>query len=288
MKSISSHNTAAPAFRETSRFPISPYVLDLTPRGIRQNFLQQVAALGLVVCLCASSVGITFGKANDTISYFRDEETSTGNIFRAGLLGFSVAAEGTGYTFDGPTDPDGGYHTSLVIPDAGSLPMQYKISIEKNAGSDVFCSALAVNATTSPLLYTGTLLGLSTTTSSQGPFDFGILLTDAHGLVDGDICTIDIVYLGWSLASTTPFGYTDVQRTRLTFRYAAPPQIIQSVTVLTATDSTSTPAAIDASSTPDNSTSETGTTEPSPSNPVVDPPPAATDLSDTTAPTEAP
>jgi|GEM_PF-2536953 len=182
----------------------------------------QVFSVIVVMILMAFSFGVTNGVGGMTLSYFRDVDFSKSNVFQAGFLGFRVQAEGDGYTFDGPEDEDGGFHTSFVIPESGSLPMQYEISVEKTGGSDVFCNALHASATSTSFMYDGPLLALATTTFSNGPFDFNVTISDTDALSDGDTCLIDVVYTGWSSDTPVPFGYTDTKRTPLTFTYSNP------------------------------------------------------------------
>ena len=212
---------------------MSPYVLDLITTAApvphaQRSFLRHMVIAGITLCLSASSIGLTYGNITSTISYFRDDEKSQANIFHAGLLGFRVESAGDGYTFDGPADSDGGFHTSFIIPDSGSLPMQFKISIEKTGGADGLCNALNATATTSPFLYDGELLGLGTTTTSHAPFDLNVTLGRTDQLSDGDVCTVDLVYIGWSVVSPAPFGYIDTKRIPLTFTYDVPTETEQS------------------------------------------------------------
>jgi hypothetical protein len=211
-----------------ARFPVSPHVLDLgaqhSPTPQRSEYFGQVFAFGVMLCLFATSFGLASGKITNTVSYFRDDEVAQNNIFRAGLLGFRVDAFGDGYTFEGPEDIDGGFHTALVIPDTGSISMRYRITTEKTSGSDAFCSALRAVSTSTAFIYDGPLLGFGTTTTLEGPHEFDVRLSSAEGLIDGDICNVDVVYLGWSDSSPTPFGYTDTKRVPLSFSYLAPVQ----------------------------------------------------------------
>ena len=204
-------------------FPVSDHVLELTKKRAKKRtwrslFLRQSSTLAIVLILCGTSFSYASGAITGTISYFSDNEISQLNQFRAGLLGFRVDAEGTGYDF---TDEQtgGALIISKPTPLTGSFPSEYMITVEQTGGSSAFCNALHLIATTTPFSYEGSLLSFGTTTTTTDPLQFGVLLPNSDGIATGDTCNVDLVYRSWSLGGSQGSGYTDENRIPLTFSY---------------------------------------------------------------------
>ena len=208
-------------------FPISVHMLDLSPRvpqvrptPLRRTMFAQLATLGFVLCLSASSFGLTYGKINGTISYFRDDENSRGNVFSAGLLGFRV---NPGHETVTIAEAGSVFLFPLMQPDSGSSPIMYRIRVEETASTSALCSLLTAEGTSSPFIYSGKLRTMSTeATTTFGHWGVQVLLPDATGLSDGDQCEVDFVYTGWNKDAPEGTGYTDEERDSFTFIYSAP------------------------------------------------------------------
>jgi hypothetical protein len=111
----------------------------------------------------------------------------------------------------------------IVTPELGSGPLMYRVTSQQTGGSPAFCNALTLNATTSPFIYSGTLSGLTTTsTTTTGVWTIAIGLPSASGLTDGDVCLIDLVYRGWHKDAPENTGYTDEERVSFSFTLSNP------------------------------------------------------------------
>ena len=268
------------------------------PLAQRKEMLSGYGIVRIAVACAAAvlfivSLGLARGAVGATVSYFRDDEISTGNLFKAGTLGFNLVGAGNGYTFDGPHDPDGAFESTRPVPNAGSFPMQYVITIDQTGGSGSFCSLLRMISTTSPFIFDGPLMAFSTTTTSIEPLQFEITLPDGTPLNDQDTCLTDVHYRSTSIGATS--GYSDSQHHAVTFLYNNPPtdapQSQGDPSAPPGDTSTTTPPVIDATTPPDMGTStppsdnsnvgtsteqnQTPPTEPVP--PVTDPTPAPID-----------
>ncbi len=208
----------------TVQFPVSRHVLSLPGlkkiRQWRPSLVQQASALVLVLSLFASSYGITYGKLQSTLAYFRDDETSRANVFAAISLDFlmnpgevSTPIEAGGEIFLRP----------LMKTESGSSPIMYRAFIEEVGTPAPLCGLLLAVATTSPFVYSGALTSLSTeATTTTGHWGLSISLPDATGLSDGEKCTVHLVYRGWNKDAPENTGYTDEERDSFTFIFKAP------------------------------------------------------------------
>ena len=109
-----------------AKFPVSRHVLSLPKlKKIalwRPSLLQQASALVLVLSLFASSYGITYGKLQDTIAYFRDDETSRANVFAANSLDFLL---NPGEITEDITEGGSVFLRLLMRPETDSAPIIY-------------------------------------------------------------------------------------------------------------------------------------------------------------------
>ena len=220
-------------------FPMSKHVLDAKrmhvtdlrrnthkiegPTSIRHwrpSLVQQASSLVLMIALCASSYGVTYSKLNSTLSYFRDTETSFGNMLGAGSLNFDLNPGEVSMPIEQ------GQHiilAPLFTPDSHTFPIEYRVHAEMIGEPTPLCSLLQATGTTSPFVYSGLLRDLLTdpaTTTGHGHLD--VFLPDASVLGDGASCTIALVYQGWHAGALEGTGYTDEERDTFTFVYTAP------------------------------------------------------------------
>ena len=218
-----------------TRFPVSNFVLNLIHKPRRElsttpntrwrpSFVQQTASLALVLVLCASSFGITFGNPLSTLSYFRDVEISTDNQFAAGLLAFRL----------NPGDVTIPIHEGDVValsplftPDPETFDIKYRVRAKVIGTHTSLCSLLNASGTSMPYIYDGLLADLVTkpaTTTGHGHLD--VSLPNAAGIVDGTECTVALVYDGWYVDAPENTGYTDSKQDTFTFVYDAPEEAI--------------------------------------------------------------
>ena len=241
--------------------------------------------LGLVAFILLMSVSVI--NAQSTISYFSDIELASANMFGAGTLHFTVDINDQSNA-DISVGPLSGTTTvPIMTPAPGSFPIEYKIKAEKTSGSDDLCNALQVSATTTPFIYSGPLLLLNTgTTTIPGPWplDIGVTSPTPPGINDGDTCSVDLVYSGFTEGGSEGIEYHDEERVSLTIHFALPPTLnIQSFDVVVQEDTlapegTSTPEATSTSEStstppisPENEETVEGTTTDQVTTPEVEP-----------------
>jgi hypothetical protein len=238
---------------------------------------QKKLALGSIISLVGAFVIFIFSfgmtHASSTVSYFSDLESSLANTLIAGHLDFTALVSGAPSASVGLTGTDQSILIPVVTPGVGDLPLTYKVTAQKTGGtSDALCNALNVDATSSPFIYSGKLVALSTaSTSIVGPWTFALSVPADAIVHNGDTCVLDLVYSGWVDGQTEGIQYHDVKKISLTVTVLSAP-VVPVVTPLVQfnalfippVDSTTT----DASSTP-------------PVDPIVDTPPPPTDSSTT-------
>lgn len=192
--------------RRSRRAPGKKPMLNRSP-------LVSFSALATVLFLALS-----FGRVGDTVSYFSDHDVSSGNLLRAGSLDFTVSADGSVDAYLGGEDGGGTVVVPILSPGAGSFPLSYYVAASKIAGPDAFCNAIQAQATTSPFIYSGALLSLSTGASSlTGPWSLALSLpSNTSDISQGDVCYVDLVYHGWHEGLPEGDGYSDTETVHLT------------------------------------------------------------------------
>lgn len=169
---------------------------------------------------------VTFGLGNigQTLAFYSDSETSLNNRFNAAQLDFRL----TNPLLEEPIGPEvlgEVTHGSVVMPEEGSLAMQYDVAVAVSASSDTgFCDALVLEAkkngvTTHDGSFTS--FGLSPSTVF-GSWEFGFDLPPTlpeNAPAQGDVCDADIVYSAWraDVPTSEESGYTDEERLHVNF-----------------------------------------------------------------------
>lgn len=239
----------------------------------RSTFWQRFTSSTFTVFLLAMTFGGSPLALGATISYFRDDEVSRGNMFAAGILGFNLNP--------GEVTEEIAAGGSVIIqpkftPDDGAFPIEYRVTSAVVGEHTPLCSLLIANGTTSPLVYSGPIVELVTepaTTTGHGFLEVSLPLAD--GISDGAVCTVDIIYRGWHVGAEDNTGYTDEESDRFTFVYRAPvEEIIEDVPLV---EETPLPT--------EEPQEETGALEVPPEPPVEQPAPSS---GDTTEATEQP
>ncbi len=222
-------------------FPVSRHIVRIRASAAqtptRSSFFAQSASLALTLALCISSFSMSFGNIDNTLSYFRDEETSRDNAFAAGSLGFRLnPGEVTLPIHAG----DRIQISPLFEPDSESLSMKYRVRAEILEDSSL-CNLLEAHGTSSPYLYSGALRTLVTapaTTTGHGNLE--VTLASAANIANGTRCSIALVYKSWHEAAPEGTGYSDEERDIFTFVLDAPAENTQENTQV---DTLLTPAA---------------------------------------------
>ncbi len=286
------------------------------PHAVTLASPQQISRRGFVFVLAALLIAAvpTFFLPGGTLSYFSDVENSIGNTFAAGPLDFSVASNIASTTLI--AGQVGQTFGITVTPGNDSLPFLYSVS-GSTSGSAPFCAAITASGS-APLSYSGAASAIfATSTSSLAPWSLVLTLpAGAPGVVDGQICILNLTYQAYQQGGVVNTEYHDTEHVILTITADPPvasPVIQDALTDLNqdSTDTSSTSATSGdpalppvasttedvASSTPDTASStpaipppppadntppSDGSTTP-PTDPVIDPAPADTS-SDTSTP----
>lgn len=158
-----------------------------------------------------------------TLSYFSDREASTGNTFAAGPLDFTVTPDHTSAILN--LGQLGETFVLTVAPVTGSLPFRYKVS-GAASGNATFCAAISASSS-APLPYAGTITAFTTgDTDSLAPWSLVLSLPlPAVGVVDGQICILDLAFEAYQEGGAVGTEYHDTEHVVLTLT-ADPPVIV--------------------------------------------------------------
>lgn len=195
-----------PRVREMSRF---------TPR-----------ALIVLIAFGTTSLLSPFG---GTVAFYRNVETSSENMMRAGVVDFRITSDSNFFAFrDGElTDSDGALML-LPVPSHESSELRYDVSVEFKAGSPQFCDAIQVR-TSGPFVYFGVLTGLM---QSDVVLDTALVLElsmPSVVQVPENLCEVDVVYRGWDTHQESGVGYLDEERHPLVFETASGTPVIEPI-----------------------------------------------------------
>ncbi len=233
------------------------------------------SSIAVIALLMTIAVPALFS-GGGTGSFFSDQENSTGDTFAAGPLAITVDAVPPGATlFLGQA---GQTFTLTVTPIANTLPFRYKVSAAAS-GNATFCAAVTAVGT-APLAYSGPAASLTTSdTNSLTPWSLVLSLpSPAPGVVDGQLCNLDLKYDAYQEGGAVGTEYHDTQHVVL--HLVADPPVAPSGPVPTTTpEPTPTPTP-----TPEPTGSATQDVAPTPT-----PTPVSTeDVTLTPTPTEDP
>ncbi len=192
----------------------TPELHDSVPRHIGAR---RWLAGALVVVMCASSTGLTYGSLSATGAWMADTETSSLNTFVAGLLDFIGIETPQAYNIMEATQV---VVPITITPEPESVVTDFRVTTSYTSGSASLCNKLNANVVT-PFSYSGGLLSLTGAASTTGSLSITLTLSDAAGLVDGEACTFDVVYVGWDQLAPESTGYTDEERISVTITYVA-------------------------------------------------------------------
>ena len=197
----------------------APELRDSVPRNIGAR---RWLAGALVVVMCASSTGLTYGSLTATGAWMADTETSSLNIFVAGLLDFIGIETPQAYNIMEATQV---VVPITITPEPDSVVTDFRVTTSYTSGSATLCNKLNANVVT-PFTYSGGLLTLTGAASTTGSLSITLTLSDAAGLVDGEACTFDVIYVGWDQLAPESTGYTDEERISVTITYIAEEEVV--------------------------------------------------------------
>lgn len=146
-----------------------------------------------------------------TIAYFNDIENSAENTFSAGTLDFRLTKQNVS-GFVGMENNGEIFHTSVAIPESGSMPMQYfAYSTSTSPGCSEFRVRVKQNETE---IFNGPLPDfLSATTTVFGTWKFEFDLPVGTFVTQGDLCQANITFSAWREEIENPeeSGFFDIE-----------------------------------------------------------------------------
>lgn len=147
----------------------------------------------------------------DTFAYFNDIENSEQNTLAAGTLDFRLTNQNIG-GFVGMENNGEIFHTSVAIPESGSMPMQY--FVYSNSASPV-CSEFKVRVKQNEAeIFNGPLPDFfSATTTFFGTWKFEFDLPVGVAVTQGNLCQANITFSAWREEIENPeeSGFFDIE-----------------------------------------------------------------------------
>lgn len=160
------------------------------------------------------------GVSIETVAYYNDTESSTGNKFAADMLDFRLSNPAY-ESLIGPEALGEVNATTVAIPESGSMDMRYTVSATSTGPFDALCDALEVEAKRNGLTqYEGPLSGLSTpATTGFGSWEFQIDLPPLASAGHGDKCEMNALFTAWraEVGTAEESGYRDEERFSFSF-----------------------------------------------------------------------
>jgi hypothetical protein len=159
----------------------------------------------------------------ETLAYYNDVETSSGNVHSASSLDFSLDAGDWDPLADaGALAPEGSVSRDVAVLNDGVLDFQYTVRTEETGGDSSFCAALDLKVTVeSTSVYSGDLLSFISSTEEfplSDDWEFEVALPSGDppaggGFESAETCEFDFVYEGWQLGfASYPEGFSDEER----------------------------------------------------------------------------
>ncbi|MCK9401660.1 MAG: lamin tail domain-containing protein, partial [Bacteroidales bacterium] len=165
------------------------------------KLFKQIVIKAVVLLLMIALNWAGLSTIGQTVAYFNDTATSTGNIIQAGTLDFSLSSA-TDFL---PNTINKGESSSRIVnvSNEGILGFQYKVSAAQADGENSLCNGLELVAKLHGITqYTGTLLSLATaptifdSASADWLFTISLPSSTADSLQDKS-CTFKFIYSGW-------------------------------------------------------------------------------------------
>jgi hypothetical protein len=160
--------------------------------------------------------------AGNTNAFYNDRENSSGNVFFAGSLDFRLTNNNLNKII-GPEALGEVSHSSVAMPENGSLPMQYVLnaSIATTTSNSDFCNALMVEAKDNGVTkYSGPIGGLtSATTTDFGTWEFRFDLPPSVSVPHGAKCDVSALFSAWrqDTAEIANSGWQDEESLDISF-----------------------------------------------------------------------
>lgn len=178
--------------------------------------------VGLTPAMLVLVLGLSAFSITPTGAFYNDGEVSADNNFSASRLDFQLTNNNLTKII-GPEAQGEVLHTSVVMPESGSLPMQYILTnniLNEDAG---LCAKLTVEAKLNGISkYFGPLSGLLTATTTEfGTWEFNFDLPPLTVAAQDDRCQGEAIFQAWRADTPEPAqsGFTDDEK--ITFAFTA-------------------------------------------------------------------
>ncbi len=191
-------------------------------RQLTFSGLKKIAVVVLLIGLNWAGVAAI----GQTVGYFTDNKNSSGNVFNATTLDFSLTSP---VDFSPDVTPTQISKRTINVVKDGALDFGYKVSAVNSSGG--LCGALNLNATfNSNPSYSGPIAGFNNFDAGEfdtvgGNWQFTATLIDGDLGLQGQICTFDFVFDGIQIGGA---GFSDTETIQNTVRagYWDPPVVL--------------------------------------------------------------
>jgi len=177
--------------------------------------LNKIIFFALILPLTLGVFGV-----GPTNAYYNDTESSSGNIFSAAFLDFILTNNSLNKLI-GPEALGEISHASVIMPEDGSLPMQYDLSNNILKNDFDFCSKLTVEAKLNGLSkYAGPLSGLAySATTEFGTWEFRFDLPPNVSVPNGAQCDTSVIFSAWraDIANQADSSWHDEETLNISF-----------------------------------------------------------------------
>ncbi len=153
-----------------------------------------------------------------TLAGFSDTENSTENVLSAGFLDFRLTNQSVD-GFVGMENDGEVFHTSVAIPELGSMSMQY---FAYSTSTSQACSEFRVRVKQNEEeIFDGFLTDfISTTTTNFGTWKFEFDLPVGASVTHGDLCQAKVTFSAWreGVQRFEESGFSDIEEISLNLR----------------------------------------------------------------------
>jgi hypothetical protein len=172
---------------------------------------------------------------NYTMGYYNYFESSSGNVFSAGLLDFTLS-QSSHQLLIGPGVVDEETVVTAIMPVEESLDMQYFLSVTSSSFVSPLCDALIVEVKQDGVTqYEGAFSELITAPSTDfGTWEFRFDLPPTTSVLDGEECEMMARFYAWRTGVTAPedADFDDEELLLFSFIYSAPVVIYSAPVVM--------------------------------------------------------
>jgi hypothetical protein len=174
-----------------------------------QNDNAKLKMIALLLIIGLNWVGLS--AIGEALAYFNDEEISSENILSAGTLDFRLTNQNVS-GFVGMENNGEIFHTSVAIPESGSMPMQYFVY---STSASSTCSQFRVRVKQNETeIFNGLLPDfLSAATTVFGTWKFEFDLPVGASVTQEDLCQANITFSAWREEIENPeeSGFFDIE-----------------------------------------------------------------------------